>query len=138
MQTKEAIVLAATIIGATLIGTFCFALSMFTRAGPWFPGPITQPDWPAVLIAWFMGLLVMLPLTALVGVLGYFVLRRYGLFRWWSAGLIGAALGAVAALVFRVLPASATMCFGVLTALLAWAVIAGANNSFQRTRYARR
>ena len=85
-----------------------------------------------------MGLLLMLPLTALVGTLGYIVLQRYHVFTWWSVGLVGAVLGAGAGLAFRVLPVSSTICFGTVTALFAWAVIAGANNSIQRTqtRYA--
>jgi hypothetical protein len=116
-------VVAAAIVGTSLLGTFCYALLMLTHAGAWFLGPGMAPDWPAVFIAWFMGSLLMVPLTTLVGVLGYFLLRRYRLFRWWSVGLIGALLGLVASLVFRVLPIPSTMCFGALTALLAWAII---------------
>ena len=127
-------VVAAAIVGTSLLGTFCYSLLMLTHAGAWFLGPATAPYWTAVFIAWFMGSLLMVPLTALVGVLGYFVLRRYRLFRWWSVGIIGASLGLVASFAFRVLPVPSTMCFGALTALLAWAIIVGANNSIQRTQ----
>ena len=85
-----------------------------------------------------MGALLMVPVTVLVGVLGYMVLRRYLIFAWWSVGIIGAILGVGAAFVFRVLPISSTVSFGAATALLAWAAITGANNSIQRTRCARR
>jgi hypothetical protein len=138
LQTREAIVLAAAIVVATIVGVFCFALSILTGADPWVAGPLTQPDWPLVLIAWFMGVVTMVPFAAIVGVPSYLLLRRFRLFRWWSVGLIGAAVGLVAKFMFRVVPAPSSVCFGALTALLAWALIVGANNSFQRTRCARR
>ena len=129
-REKELLYLLCCLVAAAVVGSLVFSLAFVATVGSTtsnpFSGFVLSPTLFSVgVYIWIVVAIVAIPTTLLGGVPGYFVLRRLGLFNWWSVSSVGVVFGYLVYLAgFSTLSALTCIATGALLAFIAWLLLA--------------
>ena len=129
-REKELPYLLCCLVAAAVVGSLVFSVAFVATVGSTtsnpFSGFASSPTlFSVVLYVWVVAAIVAIPAALLGGVPGYFVLRRLGLFNWWSVSSVGVVFGFLVYLTgLSTLSVLACIATGALLAFIAWLLLA--------------